>query len=98
MNRKSLAALLVLNVALLAALAVLSFGPAAQAQQANRLRGNYLMTLGEIRGVTSTVVYIYDTKNRELLPVTFDGRKLKTLTTTREIGPDLDQAGQAPPR
>lgn len=64
--------LVILNVALLAALlGRLGAENAAHAQQARRA-GEYLMIPGAVNGLTSDLVYIFDSANGRLSAVTYD--------------------------
>ena len=65
-----LRALLALNGLLLAILALVTFGPAASAQQ--RARAAYTMAGGRITGLPPSAVYILDTVNLELIAVTYN--------------------------
>ncbi|MCH8344122.1 MAG: hypothetical protein IH983_09045 [Planctomycetes bacterium] len=62
-------ALLALNAVLLGLLAVVTFGPTVAAQ--DRGRGDYTMVAGRANGADSSVVYIVDTANQELIAVTY---------------------------
>ncbi len=62
-------ALLALNGVLLGLLAVVTLGPTVAAQ--NRGRGDYMMVAGRANGADSSVVYIVDTANQELIAVTY---------------------------
>lgn len=68
-NRTSLSGLLMLNGALLAVLAVVTFAPSADAQQ--RARGDFTMVGGNVPGVDGSAVYIVDTVNQEMMVVAF---------------------------
>lgn len=62
--------LIALNVALLAVLCLIQFGPQAEAQV--RPRGSYAMAAGRANGSQSGVVYVVDTTTQELIAVTWD--------------------------
>jgi len=66
----SLRALLLLNVALLAVLAAVTFGPSAIAQP--RASGEFTMVSGGVPGSEGDAVYIVDTVNEELIAVRYD--------------------------
>ena len=63
--------LIVLNVVLLAGLGLVSLSPFAGAQsgmdQTNRARGEYSVVGGATIGGVSSVIYVLDTANRELI-------------------------------
>ena len=65
----SLRSLVLLNAALLAVLAVVTFAPSADAQQ--RARGEYSRVAGPVPGVDGSAVYIVDTINQEMMVVAF---------------------------
>lgn len=65
----SIRGLLLLNAALLAVLAAVTFAPSADAQQ--RARGDFTMVGGEVPGVDGAAVYIVDTVNQEMMVVAF---------------------------
>lgn len=69
-RRASLRGLLLLNVLLLAVLGAVTFGPGAEAQL--RLRGEYFMVAGNVKGTQGGVVYVVDGTNEELIAVTYD--------------------------
>lgn len=71
--------LLALNGALLLALALVTFGPRADAQ--TRPRGAYNMVAGGVQGTDSGVVYIVDGVSQELIALTFDtsSKQLKPI-------------------
>ncbi len=69
-TRSRLGGLIALNAALLAVLAVVTFAPGANAQ--HRSRGKYAMVTGGVTGSLSSVVYIVDTANQELIALSFD--------------------------
>ena len=77
MRVKNLRGLIVLNAAILAVLAAVTFGPAVSAQQ--RPRGVYTMVAGGVPGMITAVVYIVDESNQELVAVVWD-KNQKQLT------------------
>jgi hypothetical protein len=74
MKKKLPTALLVLNAALLAALAYVNLGRPAVAQQSNRASGRYSMLSGWVLSLDPQVVYITDESNHEVVAVTWDER------------------------
>ncbi len=66
----SLRSLLVINVALLCILAVVTLAPTVMAQ--NRVRGDYTLVGGGANGANSSVVYVIDTVNQEMIAATYD--------------------------
>jgi hypothetical protein len=79
-NSKSggLRGLLLLNAALLAILAAVTFGHAAGAQQGGRVRGEYTMVTGGAEGTDAGIIYVADVQNQELIAMQYDGNT-KTL-------------------
>ena len=71
----SMRGLLIINAALLAVLAAVTFGPTAIGQQ--RVEGEYTMVAGGAIGLNSSIVYVVDVRNRELLAVTYDHNNKK---------------------
>lgn len=67
-------ALLALNGLLLAALAMVTFGPSVEAQSA-RSRGEYVAVAGGVQGTSADVIYIADTVNQELIALSYDHDK-----------------------
>ncbi len=59
----------IVNAALLALLAAVSLGPRADAQRdhPSRARGDYTMISGRIMGGNSSVVYVMDAVNQEMV-------------------------------
>ncbi|MDX1565228.1 MAG: hypothetical protein R3236_07480 [Phycisphaeraceae bacterium] len=93
MNRKHLAGLVLINVVLLAAMAIVSVMP-ADAQNRQRRRGDYMLVSSEVRG-NSSIVYVYDTANRELIALSYNGRgKLEVAAPAHSIGADLQKLGR----
>lgn len=72
MQRSRFRSLVALNAVLLAALAVVTFAPSAQGQNAGRSRSQYTMLSGQIQGGSAFAIYIYDAGNLELAAVTYD--------------------------
>ncbi len=67
---KSLRGLIVLNAALLTALAAVTLGPTSTAQP--RLRGEYTMAAGGVNGLQAAAAYIIDVTNQEMIAITYD--------------------------
>jgi hypothetical protein len=90
--------LLALNAALLAALALVTFLPArsAEAQRAQRVRGQYTLAATRIQGITESGVFIIDSSNGEMVAVRWD-RSRKTLAPLgfRDLAADAKGAGGA---
>ncbi|MDH3583334.1 MAG: hypothetical protein OER86_03885 [Phycisphaerae bacterium] len=80
MNRNSLRGLLVLNVVLLVALAVVSIAPPPALAQ-NRRAGDYIMVAGQAQGTVANVIYITDLNNQAMLAVTYDRNRGGGLRT-----------------
>jgi hypothetical protein len=91
----SLGALLALNAALVAILAAVAFSPAAIAQA--RSRGTYAMVAGGANNTQSSLVYIVDAVNQELVVVTYNGTT-RTLDgiTYRNLAADAADVGSRP--
>ncbi len=72
MDKRSLAALIVLNIVLLAGLLLFALTPpAAQAQL--RGRGSYTMVAGEARGKSSQdVIYVFDLNRGRVVAITYE--------------------------
>ncbi len=64
--------LLLLNVALLAVLAAVTFGSTAGAQQGGRGRGEYTMVTGGAMGTDAGVIYIADVQNQEMIAMQYN--------------------------
>lgn len=62
--------LLLLNGLLLVVLLAVTFGGSAEAQ--SRIRGEYTMVAGGANGSQSSVVYIVDVANQELMAITYN--------------------------
>jgi hypothetical protein len=67
---RGVAALLALNAALLAALALVVWSPAAEAQQ--RPRGDYTMVAGRAANAGPSVVWVVDQTNEELIALVWN--------------------------
>ena len=67
-------ALLTLNAALLATLALVTLEPGAQAQQNTRTRGRYGIISGWVQNCDPEVAYIMDEANQEVVAVYWDER------------------------
>ncbi len=87
MNRKHLAGLIIVNVVLLVAMAVLTVMP-ADAQNRARRRGDYMMIASQANGGNS-VVYIYDTSNREIIALAYARDKIIVAAPAHNIGADI---------
>jgi hypothetical protein len=77
----SLRGIIVLNMGLLILLAIVTFsGTSAKAQ--GRGRGDYAMVAGGAKGTDSSVVYIVDQANQEMIAVTYNqtNKQLDGLT------------------
>jgi len=73
MNRRSLGALVALNVLLLAALAVTSLAPAPVSGQIRTTKGDYRMVAGTWSGGGNRLmIYILDNTSTKVLPVIYD--------------------------
>jgi hypothetical protein len=70
-KRSGLRGLLVLNVVLLALLALVTFGSGAGAQSA-RGRGEYTMVSGGANGTDAGIIYIVDVANQEMIAMTYN--------------------------
>jgi hypothetical protein len=86
----NLRGLLALNGALLAVLALVTFAPAAKAQQ-GRSRGEYTMVAGGVNGAQADVVYLADVTNQELIVLHYDTAE-KTLEAINGRDLRLDAA------
>ena len=95
MNKQSLGALVVLNVVLLAALAVVSVLPGEAQAQARRGRGEYVMIAGQAFGAQDrSIIYILEMKGFKMAAVLFDGRKKQLAgIDRRDMLPDLEGRG-----
>lgn len=76
MNRRSLAALILINAVLFAALAVTSLTPPAYGQLG--LGGNFMMIAGQIRGRNNqNVVYVIDQQSSQMVALIFNSSNNK---------------------
>lgn len=88
MNRRSLSVLIVLNVVLLAAIA-LTLGPVPKAE-AQLGGGSYLMIAGNTSQAQQQVVYVMDTRTGRIAGFTVNSANKKVqVIGTREIAGDL---------
>ena len=94
---RTLRALLALNAVLLGVLAAVTFGPAAGAQA--RSRGAYAMVAGGAPNLQSSLVYIVDVVNQELMVVSYSGatRSLNGVAY-RNLAADAADALRSRPR
>lgn len=88
--------LIALNVALLGALAVVTFQPAARAggeqPATNRPRGQYVVTAGRMQGSSAHAIYILDVVNQELAAMEWDHSAQKlSVIGYRNVA--MDQGG-----
>ena len=97
MNQRSLAVLIVLNVVLLAAIALtMSPLPRAEAQLGG---GSYLMIAGNTPQAQQQVIYVMDTRTGRVAGFMVDGARKKVLEVgTREIAGDLKSGAGSGPR
>ncbi|MEC9373493.1 MAG: hypothetical protein VYC34_06600 [Planctomycetota bacterium] len=92
-KRSRYAGLLVLNAALIAAMAVVTVAPVADAQS-RRARGEYTMVAGEVQGMTESAIYIIDNNNAELVAVRWDqSRKQLAPVGFRDLDADARAQG-----
>ena len=92
MNRRSLSVLIVLNVVLLAAIA-LTLGPVPKAE-AQLGGGSYLMIAGNTSQAQQQVVYIMDTRTGRVAGFTVNSANKKIeIIGTRAIAEDLKRSG-----
>ena len=88
-----LRAAVVVNAIGLALLAAVTFAPTAGAQY--RARGAYTMAAGRANGADSSVVYVVDTANQELIAVTYNpNTKLIDGVGYRHIGADAAEVAR----
>ena len=94
MKKKSrYAGLLALNAALIAAMAVVTLAPVADAQ-ARRARGEYTMVAGQVQGMTEAAIYIIDSNNAELVAVRWDqSRQQLAPIGFRDLNADSKRPG-----
>lgn len=95
MRKKSLPALIVLNVILLAAVAALWLIPAPEAQAQLGARGNeYVMISGEVNGRNEDVIYILETTSARMAAVMYmSGTDNFTVIDGTNIANDVRGAG-----
>jgi hypothetical protein len=80
--------LLLVNAALLAVLAGVTFGSRAGAQS-GRARGEYTMVSGGAMGTDAGVIYIADVQNQELVAVVYNsGTKVLDGVSYRNLAAD----------
>lgn len=92
MNRRSLSVLIVLNVVLLAAIA-LTLGPVPKAE-AQLGGGSYLMIAGNTSQAQQQVVYVMDTRTGRIAGFTVNSANKKVqVIGKREIADDLKRGG-----
>lgn len=90
MTQRSLSILIVLNVVLLAAIA-LTFGPVQQANAQLGGGGGYLMIAGNSAQSPQQVVYIMDTRNGRIVAMTVNSANDKVeIVGSREVNKDLE--------
>lgn len=88
MNRRSLSVLIVLNVVLLAAIA-LTLGPVPQAQ-AQLGGGSYLMIAGDTPQAQQQVIYVMDTRTGNLVGFTINSANKKVeIIGGRKVADDI---------
>ncbi|MFG0328873.1 MAG: hypothetical protein ACF8PN_03135 [Phycisphaerales bacterium] len=97
-SAKQIRGLLALNAALLAALALVTMAPRANAkgEGARTAAGNYVMAGGEVNGITSNAVYVFDQNSGVLVALVFERstKRLKgigvrdVMTDARRLGGD----------
>lgn len=94
MDRRSLGALITLNLVLTSALAVVSLSPQPASAQFSGSR-EYLMIAGEAVGRTSqNVVYIADTSSQKLAAIIFNSSNNKfELVARRDLQSDSRAGG-----
>lgn len=97
MLRKSHIPLVLLNAALLAALAAVTFMPAAQAQAPTRLaRSTYTIVGGTVNGIVQGVAYITDETTNEVVAVSWwDNQKKFVGLGYRNLSNDAAQVGRS---
>lgn len=89
-RRSPYRALILLNAALLGALAITTFAPRAGAQQGQRVRGQYTMVSGQIQGLNPRGVYIVDAANMELIVSSWDiSRRSLEFIGFRDLNADI---------
>lgn len=93
-RRRGTTALLAVNVALVAALAWVEFGPVALAQvgadASARPRGEYTLVGGEIQTGNSDAVYVIDSVNQEMVVLRWvDGQNILDGIGYRDLDADV---------
>lgn len=97
MNRRSLSVLIVLNVVLLAAIA-LTLGPVPKAE-AQLGGGSYLMIAGNTSQAQPQVIYVMDTRTGRVAGFMVDGAAKRVREVgVREIAKDLKAGAGNTPR
>ncbi len=92
MNRRSLSVLIVLNVVLLAAIA-LTLGPVPKAE-AQLGGGSFLMIAGSTTQAQQQVIYVMDTRTGRVAGFTVNSANKKVqVIGSREIADDLKRGG-----
>ncbi|HWB20811.1 MAG TPA: hypothetical protein VG711_10950 [Phycisphaerales bacterium] len=71
-KRSSLKGVILLNMGLLVLLAIITFSSTHAGAQNQRGRGDYVMVAGGARGTESSVVYVVDQVNQEMMALTYD--------------------------
>jgi hypothetical protein len=95
MNRRSLAGLVVVNVALLVVLAVLCLTPRAAQAQLGQGRGDYFMIAGQAVGQNAGVLYIVDTVSAKVIAVAYNKQnRTFAAVAERDINNDAKDAGR----
>jgi hypothetical protein len=82
MKSRKISMPLILNLALLTALAAITFAPDSirANAQAGRARGEYTLLAGRPNGSSSDAIYVLDAANQEIIALKWDtGRKLSLL-------------------
>jgi hypothetical protein len=91
--------LIVLNLALLAVLAAVTFGGSGRSAEAQMrmARGDYTMISGRAPGSDGGVVYIVDTVNHDMVALTYDHANRQLFGVAyRNLAADAAQAHRAP--
>ena len=89
MSRRSVAMLIVLNVVLIAALAVLTLAPQPAQAQLGSSSGNYIMVAGDTPGKTADTIYITDIDNGATIAVTYDQNRGLVPVAGRDLSADF---------
>ena len=76
MKTKPIACLILLNLALIAILAVVTFLPGSEANASSSTdgRGKYIAVSGHIQGAKTPVIWIIDQSTQELVAVQFESQ------------------------